>query len=660
MIVVALDFETKSRVNLLTDGADNYASDPSTDIICCSFINKNNRQQWLWYAGEKIPADLILALNLAGEIEAHNARFDQLIYDYIAVNDYGFPPLKKEVWTCTSAQCRVNALPASLDPATRAINAKHKKDRGGMALIRKLSIPDKKTGEFNSSPKLVRQMGDYCMKDSIATVGLTNSLRSLTDVDKRDWQVNERINDRGILVDLELATLAQKYASEEKEELGKRLSFLTGGKITSVTQTKRFLTILLEEFKDQPLIINILTKVQADPELPIIKYTLDKSARGRLLECETLDPYYREVIDLIDQGGKSSVAKFTSMINRADPDTGRVHGAFIFAGAGQTQRYSSKGLQLHNMKRDCFNPEQTEELIQQMRNGETIPDVMNTLAKLLRPAIIPAKGHKFVVGDWSAIEARVLPWLSKSSGGAEVLEVFKSGADIYIKTAESMGMTDRQIGKVANLSLGYGGSVGAFQAMAKNYGLTLEDMEVKAIVRRWRLANTWAFNFWKNLEIAALKAVRNPGKVFEVGRVAFYFIPELLGGTLTCVLPNDTFIQYPYARVENDGVTAMKASVQPKADSDDEWPRMSLWGGFLAENITQATAACLLRELLADMAGDDFPVVGHCHDEVILEVLESEVEQTLIKCQEYMEKSPKWAKDLPLVAIPKMFDRYGK
>lgn len=661
-MILGLDFETRSRVNLKTHGTDVYASDPSTDILMCSFINKDNGQQWLWYAGDKIPADLVLALQLATEIEAHNARFDQLIYEYIAVDDYGFPPIKKEKWVCTAAQCRVNALPASLDAATRAANAKHKKDHSGSALIRKLCIP-RKDGTFNDDPALMKEMGAYCLQDSKAMVALTHSLRELSTADKRDWQINERINDKGILVDLELATLAQKYAADEKEELGKLLSALTHGAITAVTQTAKFLKVLKEQLPPEQLAICI--KVQKDPAAPI-KYTLDKAARAQLLECEDLDPYYAEVIDLIDQGGKSSVAKFTAMINRSDPDTGRVHGAFIFAGAGQTQRYSAKGLQPHNMSRDCFNAEETEELIQQMREGKKIPDVMKTLSKLLRPALIPAKGHKFVVGDWSAIEARVLPWLADSTLSRKVLEEFvyydahPEEGDIYTVTAAGMNIEDRQVGKVAVLSLGFGGAVGAFQAMAKNYGLTMEDSAVQVIVNRWRKANPWAQKFWKQLEHASLRAVRRPHTLQAAGRVSYYFIPELLGGTLTCILPNGTFIQYPYAKIENDGVTAMKASVRPKADSTDLWPRMSLWGGFLAENITQATAACLLRECLAAMVEDDFPVVGHVHDEAILEVLISEIEQTLIECQEYMETVPEWAEGLPLQAIPVVFSRYGK
>ena len=196
--------------------------------------------------------------------------------------------------------------------------------------------------------------------------------------------------------------------------------------------------------------------------------------------------------------------------------------------------------------------------------------------------------------------------------------------------------------------------------MAKNYGLTLDDDVVQGVVNAWRDANPWAGKFWRELERAAIKAVRNPQTVVPAGRVKYIYIPKILGGTLMCILPNDTVIQYPYARIEKGGVTAMKASVQPKADSTDEWPRMSLWGGFLAENITQATAACLLKELLADMVADDFPVVGHCHDEVILEVLDSEIEDTLLDCQQYMEQSPAWCEDLPLKAVPEIFERYGK
>ena len=649
--MIALDFETRSNINLKLCGTDVYASDPSTDILMCSFINKDNGQEWLWYAGTEAPADLCLALQSAVEIEAHNARFDQLIYEYIAI-DYGFPLIPKEKWVCTAAACRVNALPANLDGATRAANAKHKKDHSGAALIRQLCIPDR-DGNFNSDPALMRKMGNYCLKDSRAMVSLTQQLRPLSEADKRDWQINERINDRGIMIDRDLAALAEDYADMEKYELGQKLKKLTDGYITKVTQTKRLLERFKVLFADDREFMACITKED--------KFTLDKAARSQLLELD-LDPHYREVIQLIDNGGNSSVAKFTSMLNRADPETGRVHGAFIFAGAGQTQRYSSKGLQLHNMRRDCYDAETTEMLKGYMEEDEQIDGMMNenmldVLAKLLRPAIIPAPGHKFVVGDWSAIEARVLPWLADSMGGEGVLNVFWNREDIYMTTAATLGIDDRQIGKVANLSLGYGGALGAFQAMAKNYGLNMPDVQVLGVVRRWRRGNKWAVTFWAELAAATVKAVRVPGTVQYVGRIRYVYV-DILGGTLMCVLPNDTVIQYPYARIEKGVVTCMKASVQPKADSDDEWPRMRLWGGFLAENVTQATAACLLRDLLYEMS--EYPVVGHCHDEVILEVEDEEVKLVCAELKEYMETCPSWAKGLPLSAEPVVMERYGK
>jgi DNA polymerase len=659
-IVIMIDMETKSRVDLKACGADRYAADGSTDILCCSFINKDNGQAWLWYPGSGVPAELALALQLADEYEAHNARFDQLIYEYIAVGEYGFPALPAHKWVCTSAQCRVNALPSSLDAATRATNAKHKKDHSGSSLIRRMCVPNKKTGEFETSAALLGKMGKYCMQDSRATVSMTALLRPLSTQDKIDWQINERINDKGVKIDRELAELAQEYASDEKSELGKRLSVLTNGLITAVTQTSRLRDHLVKEFASNTQLLLCMTKAQNDPAEPI-KFTLDKAARSQLLNSPTLDAHWHEVIDLIDQGGKSSVAKFTRMLNMADPDTDRVHGAFIFAGAGQTQRYSSKGLQVHNLKRDCFNAEEAVRIKDAMRAGWELPTpVMDTLAKLLRPAIIPEAGHKFVVGDWSAIEARMLPWLADTPQSHKMLGVFREGRDVYVETATAMNLPDRQIGKVAVLSLGFGGAVGAFQAMAKNYGVSISDSEAQNVVDKWRKANKWAPKFWGQLEEAAVKAVRAPETVYTAGRIRYIYVPNVLGGTLMCLMPNDTVIQYPYAKIEKGGVTCMKASVQPKADSDDEWPRMRLWGGFLAENVTQAASACLLREALLALVGDGFPVVAHVHDEVVLEAPDSEAEEMAVDLQQYMEYIPVWAEGLPLKAEPAIMDRYGK
>jgi DNA polymerase len=652
--MMIIDFETRSRCDLKAEGVDNYALDPSTDIICAAFLCMESDQTWLWTPADgQLPAELVGAIHAARHLAAHNARFDQLIWETVGVPDYNFPCIPANKWYCTSAQCRINALPAGLDAAGRALNAKHKKDHSGSGLIRKLSIPQK-DGEFCYDPGLLAQMAGYCAKDAKATAELVRNTLPLSDEEQEDWQVNERINDRGVRIDRELATLATQYADAEREEIGLALSKLTRGAVTKVTQTERLLNWLVEGIGEVPQ----LTKV-VDGET---KLTLDANAREALLETAgILIPCEREAVEHVHAGGKASVAKFRRMLSRADPEDDRVRGAFVYAGAGQTKRYASRGLQLHNMARDCFTAIGAERMKALMLERGDIPKpVMHTLAKLIRPTLIPDDGKIFVVGDWAAIEARVLPWLANSEGGNKVLDVFKRGEDIYLTTAAQLGTESRQLGKVANLSLGFGGAIGAFGAMAKNYGLSLPEHKMKKVVYAWRNANPWAPNFWSELERAARKAVRNPGVVTAAGRVRYVYTKSLLGGTLICILPDDSTIQYPYCRFDRGELVAMKASQVPRADSEEEWPIMRLWGGFLAENVTQATAACLLRVALKRCENSRLVVVGHVHDEIICEVPVAKKHEAARTLQRLMELAPDWARGLPLKAVPVNMERYGK
>ena len=657
---LVLDFETRSRVDLKKAGADRYASDLSTDIICLAVFDRTTGINHLWTPGE-LPSPKMVDLLLTTDfIEAHNARFDQLIYEYIAT-EHGFPELDRSVWHCTATQARVNALPADLDGVTRVLNTTHKKDYRGTQLIKKLCIPDKKTGEFNEDPKLMREMYQYCLQDTLATADLGTVMRPTTEEEHRDWQISERINNRGIKIDVELAQMAATYAESEKREIGQRLSYLTDGRVTKATQTARTLTMLIESFGNTPAVMACVTKEDG-------KHTFDKNARAKLLDTFNLHDSkipmpeeWKAIIEAVDEGGAGSVSKFNRLLDMADPVDHRVRGSFIYYGARQTGRFSSKGAQLHNMRRDCFSPDETERLKADMLQGNPIQSpVMDSLSKLLRPTLIPEQGHKFVVGDWSAVEAMVLPWLAGDSGEV-VLDIFRSGRDIYMETAKGMAMIDRQIGKVAVLSLGFGGAAGAFNAMAKNYGVNLPINQVLSIVKKWRTANPWATKFWKELSMAAMNAVKWPGQVFNAGRIRYICIPDLIGNTLMCILPDDSTIQYPQVRVDaREGLTAMKAAIQPPADSEEEWPRTNLWYGQLAENVTQATAACLLKNLLRTLDKDDRPVVAHAHDEVILEVELAEVDETIRYLQTAMEKPPVWAEGLPLIAEPQIFDRYGK
>ena len=674
-----IDFETRSRVDLLTAGSDLYAQDPSTEILCMAacFSDPDDERTWLWYGHEGLlPLDLLGVMQAhiesGGLLAAQNARFDQHIWECVAAQDHGFPPVKIAQWYCTSAQARVNALPANLDDATRALNSKHRKSHAGGALIRKLSIPNKETGHFNEDAQALSDMGAYCLDDVLATKALVNGCRLMSPDEHQDWLVNERINDRGIRIDRALAEAATSYADDETKAIGKELAQLTGGAVTKHTQNAKIKVWLLPRLSDE---VEKLTVVHKDGER---KNSLAKDIRANILgradagEIELDDVTYNAIAAL-DDGNKSSVSKFKRMVERSDPDDDRVRGAFMYAGAS-TLRYTSRGLQLHNFRRDCWKADEADELSRMMVAGARLEEgaVMDTLSKLLRPALIPEEGKVFVVSDWSGIESRALPWLADDPRAQKRLDAFAAydaapeGHDLldaYEDAARDAGLDDRQVGKVILLSLGYGGAIGAFNSMAKNYGVFLPEHEVKAIVAAWRRANGWAEDFWNKLERAAMSAIRTPNTEYFAGRVSYVYVPNFMRGTLLCKLPGGAYITYPDARVEvvetkfgsQRQLTALKANWTPKAD-DNEWPRFKLWRGLLAENVTQAFCAALLRNALRQT--DD--AVLHCHDEIGLEVPLEDAKKAADRLQKLMETPPEWATGLPLAAKPAIMSRYGK
>lgn len=675
---LVLDFETRSTCDLTTQGTDNYALDPSTDLLClCAAFNvpgENPQESLLEWtpADGNLPAWFVERLEAhledGGLVAAHNARFDQLIWECVAEPDYGFPGIPINAWYCTSAQCRVNALPAALENAALALKVKHKKNPRGSFLIRQLCIPDKLTGRFNENSALLAEMVEYCADDVLATIDVMNACRLLSPVEHADWLRSERINDFGIKIDRDLALLATRFAEAEAAELATELAQLTDGAVTKHTQHQRVKKWLLPKLSPDA---EYLTVVHKDGQR---KNSLDKSIRENLLgradegELELRDDAYN-VIAALDEGSKSSVGKFVAMVNRADKDTHRVHGAFVYAGAA-TLRYSSRGLQLHNFRREAFTPEEADNLKRLMAAGEAPNAVMDTLSKLLRCALVPEHGKSLVVGDWSAIEARTLPWLADDARAEKLLGLIratdekerrgeKESVDLYVQAALDAGLEDRQIGKVIVLSLGYGGAVGAFNSMARNYGVFLPEHEVLRIVKAWRRKNQWAVDFWHKLERAAKMAIRQPGQTFTAGRVSYTFIEKLARGMLLCELPGGTYISYPDVRIEviddRSQITALKANWTPAA-GETEWPRYKLYGGLFAENVTQATAAALLRQSLRQFA----TVALHCHDEIALEVPDIIAEEEAVRLQKVMETPPEWAQGLPLRAVPSIMKRYGK
>jgi len=501
------------------------------------------------------------------------------------------------------------------------------------------------------------EMIAYCEQDVRSMREISKAMRQLTDEELLDYHVNERINDRGVLLDLPLAQAAIKYAATEMEEIENLVQDITKGDISSV-RSPRMKAWVMERVGEQAL---KLMEVYKDGEK---KFSIDKTVRANLLilakeNADEIPAHVADVIQCADDLWASSVAKFSRLGELADEDDHRVRGAFVFAGGSATGRASSYGAQVHNFTRKCAaEPDDVRHAM--VRGHSVVPRfgvrVTDVLKGMLRPALIPAPGKQFVVADWSAVEARVTAWASADPQAEEVLQVFRDGRDIYKREAagiyrvpeETVDKDQRQIGKVAILSLGFAGSIGAFAAMGRAYGVMMPESDARRIVDAWRRANAWAVRYWAKLEDAYTRALRNPGREFSAGRVTYLYD----GQHLWYALPSGRILCYPFAKFEGDEITYIKAAWKPAADAK-EWPRARLWKGLACENITQAIAHDLLRHSLRQL--DD--VVLHVHDEIVQETADPEAPNTL---KRVMCTPPDWAAGLPLNAEVEVMSRYGK
>ena len=630
--MIWLDFETRSECDLKSMGVYNYARHPTTEVLCMSYAYNDDPVQ-TWRPGEPFP-------RLNGQIRAHNAAFERLIFWHVLDKQI---PL--EQFYCTAAQARANCAPGSLEDVARFAGTSMRKDHRGNYLVRKLCIPP-----FSDDVRLMQELVEYCEQDVRTMRAASKAMRELTDEELADYHTNERINDRGVLVDVFLCQAAVRFAADELQEIERIVREVTNGEITSVRSPK------MRQWVQDRVGPAALKLMERDD-----KYSIDKTARANLLamdDPEEVPPDVADVIQCADDLWASSVAKFKRLNDLAGDDH-RVRGAFVFAGGSATGRASSYGAQVHNFTRVCAeDPEAVRHAM--VRGHKIVPKfgkrVTDVLKGMLRPAMIPAKGHQFVVADWSSIEARVTPWLSMN--GDDKLALFNSGQDVYKFNAsktfgcaiEDVTKDQRQVGKVQELACGFAGGVGAFAAMGRVYGINMPEDEARRMVNAWRLANKWSIPFWNDIEMAYTRALARPGEIFSAGRIKYLF----RGQHLWYALPSGRVLCYPYARFEDDeSITYAKASWKPAADAK-EWPRARLWRGLACENVTQAVANDLLRYSLRNLSN----VVLHVHDEIVVESDEPEIaREAMVRV---MTTPPDWAVGLPLAVEANIMGRYGK
>jgi DNA polymerase len=638
MPIAWVDFETRSNCDLLKKGAYNYAQDISTDILCMAYAIDDGEVQ-LWLPGQQLP-------DFTGyQIRAHNAAFERLIFWYVLQQDY---PL--ESFYCTAVQAAANCLPRSLEDVGRAVSSKMRKDYRGAELVRKCCIPP-----FNT--ELLPELYDYCLQDVRTMRAVSQSLRDLTPEELSDYHINERINDRGVLVDVDLCKAAMGYAAQELQEAQAVFQEITGLPSVRSPRMKEWVWDRVGTAAQKLMSGHAVDKNGKQ------KRSIDKDVRKNLLtlaeeSIEEVSEDVAEVIRCADDIWASSTAKFGRLASLADEEDHRVRGAFVFNGGSATGRAASYGAQVHNFPRQCADDPAA--LRDAMVKGVALvpafgPRVSTVLKSMLRPSFMPAQGNVFVVADWSAIEGRVNPWLANTAQGEVKLDVYRAGRDPYIVNAaalfgapyESVTKEQRFVGKVQELALGFLGGAGAFAKFAPGH----DEAFVAKAVKAWRRVNPWAVNHGQLLEEAYTRAMRNKGHEFSAGRVTYMFDGE----HLWYALPSGRVLRYPYAKMDEDGVSYLKASWKPAA-GDSEWPRGRLWKGLALENTTQATANDLLRNSLRQIDG----VALHVHDEIVVECRAEDAPCVKAEVERIMCEPPPWAKVLPLAVEAKIMTRYGK
>jgi DNA polymerase len=643
-----IDFETTSKVSLTACGPYVYATDPSTDVLCLQWAIGDDKPR-PWVPGQRIDPALRRWVDLGKPLEAWNAQFERLIWAHVMPR-HGFPRAKPSQWYCTAARARAHGLPGKLGLAARALGLDQLKLDSGRDLILKYSQHGVRWDEIPAADQALWL--EYCAQDVIVERAIGDLLRELTPDEWAEYHHNERVNDRGVPLDLKLAAAALEYAQDVRSDVAKQVKALTRGKVTRPSERKARDAWLLPQ----------LTRAQRDAitKTGTGKISFDEAHRTALLALDPPAPV-RRYLELLEEAGGATVSKYSSMLDRA-PD-GRARGVLVYNGGGQTGRYSSMGLQMHNLKRDGV--EDLDATLKLLMGGYELPNVIDTLARLVRSAVyLPGKGLSWC--DWSAIEGRMAPWLAGTASAEAKLDVFRRGDDPYVITAagtfgvpvSEVTKQQRQLGKVQELAFQFLGGVNAGRAMGGNYGVTMSDGDWEALRDAWREQNPWAQRFGRSLEQATHRALRKPGKWYDAGRVSFAYdgsdwlwmrLPS--GRLLAYYRPKIESVDTPWG--ESDAVTAVWGAGKPKRG--EAWPRRALYSGLLVENATQAAAADLLRDALLVCEDEGVEVVLHVHDEIVAEGSCSGLLQEIM-----LTASGDWAVGLPLKAEAGEGERYGK
>ena len=634
MSILGIDIETYSEVDLLKCGVYAYAEHPSFEILLFAYAFDDEETHVVdLKCGERLPPRVLDALtDPAITKAAFNAAFERT-----CIGRYLGKRLDAAQWQCTAVQSAMLALPLSLEGVGEVLGIERKKLKEGGDLVRYFSLPCKpikangqRTRNLpEHAPEKWQRFKEYCVRDVDAEREIRARLQGYPIPAKEQelYRLDQEINDRGVMVDPVLVARAIECDKQYREKTTKRAYELTGlANPNSPAQLKEWL-------EGQGTQVDTLDKKAVRALLP--------GAEGDVLE----------VLKLRLLMAKTSVKKYEA-IRRSVCADGRVHGLLQFYGANRTGRWAGRLVQIQNLPQNHIpDLALARDLVKAGRYADIealYESTPNVLSELIRTAFVPRPGCRFIVADFSAIEARVIAWLA---GEQWRLEVFRQGGDIYCASASKMFHVPvekhgqnahlRQKGKIAELALGYGGAVGALTAMgALEMGLAEE--ELPPLVRQWREANPHIIRLWAQVEDAAMTAVRERAEV-ALGRLVFQY----RSGMLFIALPSGRKLCYVKPRIQTNRFGGDGLTYEGVGESR-KWTRIETFGGKLTENIVQATARDLLAESMLRLRDAGFEIVMHIHDEAVLEVPIGKSSAGEV-CA-LMAEAPAWADGLPLRA----------
>ena len=655
--VLGIDIETYSSAPLPRCGVYRYCDAPDFEILLFSYAFDDAPVETVDLAcGETLPKEVLLALEDPNVLKvAYNAQFER-----VCLSKYLGHWLDPHQWRCTMVMAASLTLPGRLADVAVALGTTEKKMEEGKDLIRYFSVPCKPTkangGRTRNRPSDAPEKWAVYKQYNAQDVETERAIRKALEkypLPEQEWAyyaLDQQINDRGVRVDKQLVKNAIAADAVFAQAACQRAKELTGLENPgSVMQLHGWL-------RERGVQLSTLLKKEVQRKLAEMDEDAQPDAQA--------DEAAREMLRLRLEMSRSSIKKYEAMARCVCKD-GRIHGMFRFYGASRTGRFASQIVNLQNLRRnDMEDLALARSLLREGRAEELsmlYASAADVLSELVRTALIARKGCRFIVADFSAIEARVLAWLA---GEEWRLKVFEEGGDIYCASASQMfhvpvekhGVNGhlRQKGKISELALGYGGSIGALQAMGSRE-MNIPDEELKPLVDGWRKANPRIVQFWRSVGDAAMKAVRERTTV-RAGKVTFC----CKDGVLFAKLPSGRTLAYIAPRLETGRFGSAVITYQSydktekAADEEEEapvtrrWQREETYGPKIVENLTQAIARDLLCAAMMNLEAAGYRICMHIHDEAVIEmpIGQGSLEET---CR-LMAIAPVWAEGLPLRA----------